>query len=85
MFDFADDAPTPEETHIRLQRWAYLHQAVDRLPVKYRDVVQMRYFDELAYKEIAVRQQVPLGTIKAQLHHSRHLLQQLLADKIDRI
>ncbi len=84
-FDYADDAPTPQEALIQLQRSDGLRQVVARLPPKYRCLVQLRYFEELTYEEIAVRQQLPLGTIKAQLHRGRELLRQLMANQNESI
>ena len=50
-----------------------------RLKPTYRLLVQLHYFEELTYAEIAARQQVPLGTVKARLFRCRQLLVGLLA------
>ncbi|HAH38252.1 MAG TPA: RNA polymerase subunit sigma-24, partial [Algoriphagus sp.] len=46
-----------------------------------RKLVQLRYFDELSYEEIAQELEKPLGTVKAQLHRSRELLYEIASGK----
>jgi RNA polymerase sigma-70 factor (ECF subfamily) len=38
----------------------------------------MRYFDELSYEEIALKLDLPIGTVKAQLFRARELLFNIL-------
>lgn len=68
----------PEETYIKEQRKALANEVVDRLPEHYRNLIHMRYFDELSYNEIAAKLALPLGTVKAQLHRSKELLYNIL-------
>lgn len=77
-FDFPDSTPTPQEAIIQAQRIERMHLAVDQLPSKYQDLMQLHYFEELSYEEIAERQHLPLGTVKGQLHCGRDLLHQRL-------
>jgi RNA polymerase sigma-70 factor (ECF subfamily) len=69
-----DPNPNPQEMYIRRQRMELVRQGVDRLPTTYAHVVRLRYFDELSYDEVATELQLPLGTVKAQLHRARELL-----------
>jgi len=39
-----------------------------------RNLITLRYFDELSYEEIAQQLDLPLGTVKAQLFRARFLL-----------
>jgi DNA-directed RNA polymerase specialized sigma24 family protein len=43
----------------------------------------MRYFDELAYEEIAEELKLPLGTVKAQLFRAREFLFQMMQNTKD--
>lgn len=72
------DAPDPEESIILEQKHAMLHDVVANLKPRYRQLVELRYFDELSYEEIADKLQLPLGTVKAQLFRSRELLFEML-------
>ncbi len=72
------DAPDPEESIIMEQKHAMLRDMVANLKPRYRQLVELRYFDELSYEEIADNLQLPLGTVKAQLFRSRELLYEML-------
>mgnify|MGYP000268149180 FL=1 len=61
------------------QRIAILRQIVDQLNPKYRDLVKLRYFKELSYDEIVDVLDIPLGTVKAQLHRSREQLFKIMS------
>jgi len=68
----------PEETYIKEQRKALANEVVERLPDHYRNLIYMRYFEELSYSEISQSLDLPLGTVKAQLHRSKELLFNIL-------
>jgi RNA polymerase sigma factor (sigma-70 family) len=79
--DIEDDDNNPQDDFIRTQRIEMVRIFVDKLPAKYRKLVQLRYFDELSYEEIAQELEKPLGTVKAQLHRSRELLFEIAKGK----
>nr|WP_287938120.1 sigma-70 family RNA polymerase sigma factor [Algoriphagus sp.] len=79
--DVEDDDNNPQDEFIRSQRIEMVRIFVDKLPAKYRKLVQLRYFDELSYEEIAQELDKPLGTVKAQLHRSRELLYEIASGK----
>lgn len=79
--DVEDDDNNPQDEYIRSQRIEMVRIFVDKLPAKYRKLVQLRYFDELSYEEIAQELEKPLGTVKAQLHRSRELLYEIAQGK----
>lgn len=76
---------TPDEKVIEKQKIQLMREVVERLKPHYRQLVEMRYFSELSYEEIATRLDLPLGTVKAQLFRARDLLYQILKDKQERI
>ncbi|MDP5170829.1 MAG: sigma-70 family RNA polymerase sigma factor [Bacteroidia bacterium] len=77
-FDVRDDDLDPNDALLKQQRKRYLSMAIERLPEKYRELVELRYFKELSYEEVANELQIPLGTVKAQLFRARELLNQEL-------
>ncbi|MHA7131682.1 RNA polymerase sigma factor [Algoriphagus namhaensis] len=79
--DVEDDDRNPQDEFIKSQRIEMVRIFVDKLPAKYRKLVQLRYFDELSYEEIAQELEKPLGTVKAQLHRSRELLYEIASGK----
>lgn len=72
--DFASEGLDPEEKMIKKQKSDLMRNIVDKLPVRYKQLVIMRYFDEKSYEEIAEELDLPLGTVKAQLFRARDLL-----------
>ncbi|GAB3572268.1 sigma-70 family RNA polymerase sigma factor [Hymenobacter daeguensis] len=83
--DCPDPTPLPCEIVMQAQRAERLQQAIKALPLKYYQLVQLHYFYELSYEEIAQRQRVPVGTVKAGLHRSRRLLQRAMQGEMHRI
>jgi len=73
-FDIRDNDFNPDDLMLRKQRREYLQIAVDKLPDKYKQLVDLRYFQEMSYEEVADFLQLPLGTVKAQLFRARELL-----------
>ena len=68
------DTLNPEETSIKKQQTAELKLLIESLPPRYRNLITLRYFDELSYEEISQQLDLPLGTVKAQLFRGRYLL-----------
>ncbi len=78
-------APDPEETYIKEQKAQTLHEVVAKLKPHYRQLIEMRYFNELSYEEIAQEMNIPLGTVKAQLFRAREFLYHLLKNIHEKI
>jgi len=68
----------PEENIIKKQKIKLMREIVERLKPRYRCLVEMRYFQELSYEEIAIELELPLGTVKAQLFRAREFLYNIL-------
>jgi RNA polymerase sigma-70 factor (ECF subfamily) len=83
--DIADENANPQENAIRSQKAELMQKLVARLPSKYRKLVSMRYFEERAYQEIAEELEIPIGTVKAQLHRARELLYDMIRNQKDHI
>jgi len=74
QLDIKSDVLNPEESSIKKQQTQELKMLIESLPARYRNLITLRYFDELSYEEIAVQLDLPLGTVKAQLFRARFLL-----------
>jgi len=68
------DLPDPEETLINEQKIAILRNIVNQLKSPYREIIELRYYKEYSYEEIASELNIPLGTVKAQLYRAKTLL-----------
>ncbi len=81
----AAETPDPEESYIIKQKIQLMRGIVERLKPHYRTLVEMRYFKELSYEEIADELNLPLGTVKAQLFRAREFLYQIVKKASDSI
>jgi len=63
--------PSPLALVERKELADVLDTAIDRLRPEYRQVVILRYQEELSYEEIAGTLALPLGTVKSYLHRAR--------------
>jgi len=72
------DDPDPETYMINMQKIKHMRKIVSRLKPRYRQLVELRYFKEYSYDEIAVELDIPIGTVKAQLFRARELLLNIL-------
>ncbi len=74
----------PEEVFIKEQRAKLMRDVLEKLNPKYRELIQLRYFDEKAYEEIAEELKLPLGTVKAQLFRAKELLYNILKNRAEK-
>ena len=77
-FELNDDRPTPEELLFVKEKAQIVRQYVDMLKPHYRELIELRYFEELTYEEIADRLQIPMGSVKANLFRAKDMLQTLM-------
>jgi RNA polymerase sigma factor (sigma-70 family) len=71
-------ARNPEEEIIRQQRLQMVRSVLGQLSTKYRLMIELRYYEELSYEEIATELEIPLGTVKAQLFRAKEMLYTLM-------
>ena len=76
--DIKSNQPDPEENMMKKQKVMMMKDVVDKLKPRYRRLVELRYYQELSYEEIAVELNLPLGTVKAQLFRAREFLYQIM-------
>ncbi len=68
----------PEEEMIKDQKIKMMRDLVSKLKPRYRKLIELRYFNEYSYEEIAEELELPIGTVKAQLFRARELLFNIL-------
>jgi len=78
------DTPDPEEHLINDQKVKMMRDLVSRLKPRYRQLIEMRYFEELSYEEIAIQLNLPIGTVKARLFRARELLLNIMKNISER-
>jgi RNA polymerase sigma-70 factor (ECF subfamily) len=74
----------PSDPPTQRERNADVHRAIRGLSEKLREVVLLRYFEDLAYEEIGRRLGVSVGTVKSRLFRAHEALQYWLAPAMAR-
>jgi len=72
--DIPDSRPGPEATLAQRQGLAALDDALNALPVAWRECVILREVEALSYKEMARIMDVPIGTVMSRLSRARQAL-----------
>lgn len=84
-FDVKSKGLDPSEVVMKDQKVKMMREVVDKLKPRYKILVELRYFKELSYEEIAEELDLPLGTVKAQLFRARDLLYNIMKNKKGKI
>ena len=83
QFQIVGNAETDRKI-IRKERKKIVSEAIENLPEKYREVIQMRHLEEMSYQEISEELDLPLGTVKAHIFRAREMLYKALIDRKDK-
>lgn len=78
MIEVADDADSPQETVERTEQQEAVQEALATLSEEYREVLLLRYMEELDYAEIAEVLQLPSGTVKSRINRAKAALKNAL-------
>lgn len=73
-----DDAPTAEDRLITEQNLAHLLLHIKKLKPHYQRVINLRYFNEMSYAEIANELGEPINNIKVKLLRAKKLLAEII-------
>jgi RNA polymerase sigma-70 factor (ECF subfamily) len=61
-----------------------LRDALEELPAELREILVLREFEDLSYKEIAQVAKIPLGTVMSRLARARKRLERILTRHDDK-
>lgn len=75
--------PTPEESIINRQQSSQLEHYLDKMKPRYRRMIELRFYKDYSYEEIADELDIPIGTVKTQLHRAREQLCAFITDNTD--
>jgi len=79
--NFESDDLDPETKMLQNVDKEAIHLALDSLPTEYREVLILREFEGLSYREIADMSELPIGTVMSRLARARKRLQQSLFNR----
>lgn len=77
-YKIIDDNPTPEDKIIMEQNLAKLLLDIKQLKPKYQEVIHLRYFKELSYKEISREINEPMNNVKIKLLRAKKILAEII-------
>lgn len=80
-YNVADTTPSAEDELITEQNLSRLLQFIKELKPHYQEVIQLRYFQELSYQEIAEQLGEPLNNVKIKLLRAKKLLAEIIENK----
>jgi RNA polymerase sigma-70 factor (ECF subfamily) len=70
--------PGPEELALQHEEAMRVHAALEALPPKYRDVLELYYISGFRYREIAIELDIPIGTVKTYISRAKRRLREEL-------
>jgi len=76
-----DDAPSAEDQLITEQNLANLLQHIKKLKPHYQEIINLRYFKELSYADIAMELNEPINNVKVKLLRAKKLLAEVIRNK----
>jgi RNA polymerase sigma-70 factor, ECF subfamily len=77
------DKPGALELLMSKERSGLVLEAVSELPLAFREVISLRFEEEMKLEEIATVLSLPMGTVKTRLHRALKALRQILGKKLD--
>ena len=80
-YNIADTTPSAEDKLITEQNLSQLLQYIKELKPHYQEVIQLRYFQEMSYQEIANQLDEPLSNVKVKILRAKKLLAEIINTK----
>ncbi len=88
-FDSDDDKPaeptavgTPESVLLARVELETIQNALEKLPVKFREIILLCDQEEMSYQEIGETLGIPIGTVMSRLSRARKAMRELLTAKL---
>ena len=76
-----DAAKDPHELYVSNIEREQVREAIQKLPVEFREILILREYEQLSYQEIAALLECPIGTVMSRLARARSKLRELLSDR----
>ena len=77
------DQELPDQLAQKAEQHDRLRQAVAQLPLPDREIVLLRHYGQLSFKELAAHFKMPIGTVLNKVHRSLKQLKVMLEQKCD--
>lgn len=80
LTEYPSPQPGPMELATGREAMSRFEESLQKLAPEYREVLVLRYVEELSYEEIAEILRISLGTVKSRIHRARAELRNLMRD-----
>ena len=80
----ADDLANPQRVLLQEEENQLFRDALQELPMEYREVLVLRELEGLTYREIATVSGIAMGTVMSRLARGRERLHQCLTQQVDK-
>ena len=77
-------AETPESALLARAEQETIQQALEELPLKFREIILLCDSEEMSYQEIGETLAIPMGTVMSRLSRARRAMRELLTAKLQR-
>lgn len=77
--DLEDEAPGAFSCLVTAEEAAHLKTCLDDLKHEHRTAIELAFYEDMTYHEIAAVMDVPEGTIKSRIYHAKKLLLKCLS------
>lgn len=84
MDEVGISAEDPETRLLQTLDAQRVRQALEELPIEFREVLIMREMEDLSYKQISSIADLPIGTVMSRLARGRKRLRELLVSRMNR-
>jgi RNA polymerase sigma-70 factor, ECF subfamily len=74
---------TPEAMLIERSNWQLIQNAIEELPLHYREILLLCDLEEMSYREISETLTIPLGTVMSRLSRARNTLAEVVRRKLE--
>ncbi|MBN2511107.1 MAG: sigma-70 family RNA polymerase sigma factor [Spirochaetales bacterium] len=79
-WELKGNSPTPEELTLRTYDEEHLSSALKSLPDNYREILELKHFQDCSYQDIADILGIPIGTVMSRLFNARKKLRKVLEE-----
>lgn len=78
LSELSDESPDTLSNMISHQNSKEVHQCIDTLKPAHRAVMELTFFEDMAYKDIAVIVDCPENTVKTRMFHAKQAMKRCL-------
>jgi RNA polymerase sigma-70 factor (ECF subfamily) len=78
-----DNVSTPESLFLQKEAQQSVQQALEELPVEFKEVLVLRELEGMSYKEIAAIADISMGTVMSRLARGRAMVQRHIVKRLN--